>query len=182
MTDPTDDQVRALAHRYRFAKDDHERTIAQTARALLDAHAELAATQTQVGDWIVRADEANVRVEKLEAELARVKTDAAVAVAEAIRRAAENKEQLDIWAQEILEGLSFADVLKIDSYNDKIEAHDMAGRGLVEVIRALAPADGLAMVQELRAEMDSYRAAAVEARAALAAENASLKAAKAVAG
>lgn len=37
MTELTDDQVRALAHRYRFAKDDHERTIAQTARALLDA-------------------------------------------------------------------------------------------------------------------------------------------------
>ncbi len=44
------------------------------ARALLDARAELAATQTQVGDWIVRADEANVKVEKLEAELARNKT------------------------------------------------------------------------------------------------------------
>ena len=38
-------------------------------------------------------------------------------------------------------------------------------------IRALTPVDGLAMVQELRAEMDT-----------LAAENASLKAAKAVAG
>ena len=48
MTDLTDDQVRALAHRYRFAKDDHERTIAQTARALLDARAELAATRDQI--------------------------------------------------------------------------------------------------------------------------------------
>jgi len=42
MTELTDDQVRALAHRYRFAKDDHERTIAQTARALLATRAELA--------------------------------------------------------------------------------------------------------------------------------------------
>ena len=40
MTELTDDQVRALAHRYRFAKDDHERTIAQTARALLDARSD----------------------------------------------------------------------------------------------------------------------------------------------
>ena len=86
------------------------------------------------------------------AELARVKTDAAVAVAEAIRRAAENKEQLDIWAQEILEGLSFADVLKITSYDDKIEAHNMVGRGLVDVILNLAPADALAEVQRLRVE------------------------------
>ena len=44
--------------------------ITALSRALLDARAELAATQTQVGDWIVRADEANVKVEKLEAELA----------------------------------------------------------------------------------------------------------------
>jgi len=47
------------------------------ARALLDARAELDTTQTQVGDWIVRADEAKVKVEKLEAELARVRADAA---------------------------------------------------------------------------------------------------------
>ena len=86
------------------------------------------------------------------AELARVKADAAVAVAEAIRRAAENKEQLDIWAQEILEGLSFADVLKITSYDDKIEAHNIVGRGLVDVILNLAPADALAEVQRLRVE------------------------------
>ena len=46
------------------------------ARALLDARAELSATQTQLGDWIVRADEANVKVEKLEAELARVRAAA----------------------------------------------------------------------------------------------------------
>ena len=44
--------------------------ITALSRALLDARAELAATQTQVGDWIVRADEANVKVETLDAELA----------------------------------------------------------------------------------------------------------------
>ena len=86
------------------------------------------------------------------AELARVKADAAVAVALMVERAAENKEQLDIWAQEILEGLSFADVLKITSYDDKIEAHNMVGRGLVDVILNLAPADGLAAVEALRVE------------------------------
>ena len=86
------------------------------------------------------------------AELARVKADADAAVALVVERAAENKEQLEIWAHEILVGLAFADVLKIDSYNDKIEAHDMVGRGLVEVIRALAPADGLAAVKALRVE------------------------------
>ena len=81
------------------------------------------------------------------------KADAEAAVALALEEAAENKEQLEIWAHEILAGLAFADVLKIDSYNDKIEAHDMVGRGLVEVIRALAPADGLAAVDALRAEI-----------------------------
>ena len=80
------------------------------------------------------------------------KADAEAAVALALEEAAENKEQLEIWAHEILVGLAFADVLKIDSYNDKIEAHDMVGRGLVEVIRALAPADGLAAVEALRVE------------------------------
>ena len=73
------------------------------------------------------------------AELARVKADAAAAMALVVERAAENKEQLDIWAQEILEGLSFADVLKITSYDDKIEAHNIVGRGLVDVILLLAP-------------------------------------------
>lgn len=86
------------------------------------------------------------------AELARVKADAAAAMALVVERAAENKEQLDIWAQEILEGLSFADVLKITSYDDKIEAHNIVGRGLVDVIRTLAPADALAEVQRLRVE------------------------------
>ncbi len=47
------------------------------ARALLDARAELDTTQTQVGDWIVRADEANVKVETLEAELARIRAEKA---------------------------------------------------------------------------------------------------------
>lgn len=82
------------------------------------------------------------------------KADAQAAVALALEEAAENKEQLEIWAHEILAGLAFADVLKIDSYNDKIEAHDMVGRGLVEVIRALAPADGLAAVDALRAQVE----------------------------
>ena len=54
-----------------------------------------------------------------------------------VQAALDNKEQLDIWAQEILEGLGFADVLKIESYDDKIEAHSVIGRGIVEVLRAL---------------------------------------------
>lgn len=67
-----------------FGTETSERNLmAEAARALLDARAELAATQTQVGDWIVRADEANVKVEKLESELARVKADAAAALVEA---------------------------------------------------------------------------------------------------
>lgn len=55
----------------------------------------------------------------------------------ALREALDNKEQLDIWAQEILEGLGFSDVLKIESYDDKIEAHSVICRGIVEVLRAL---------------------------------------------
>lgn len=42
MTELTDEAVKALEHKYRFAKDDNEHTIAKTARALLDARAELA--------------------------------------------------------------------------------------------------------------------------------------------
>ncbi len=61
-----------------FGTETSERNLmAEAARALLDARAELDTTQTQVGDWIVRADEAKVKVEKLEAELARVRADAA---------------------------------------------------------------------------------------------------------
>ena len=44
--------------------------ITALSRALLTARAELDTTQTQLGDWIVRADEANVKVETLDAELA----------------------------------------------------------------------------------------------------------------
>ena len=149
-----------------FGTETSERNLmAEAARALLDARAELAEARAEHAASLIR-----INAEAVEA-VAQARADAQAAVALALEEAAENKEQLEIWAHEILVGLAFADVLKIDSYNDKIEAHDMVGRGLVEVIRALAPADGLAMVQELRAEMDT-----------LAAENASLKAAKAVAG
>jgi len=109
------------------------------ARALLDARAEHAASLIRINAEAVEA-------------VAQARADAQAAVALALEEAAENKEQLEIWAHEILVGLAFADVLKIDSYNDKIEAHDMVGRGLVEVIRALAPADGLAAVEALRVE------------------------------
>ena len=54
-----------------------------------------------------------------------------------VRETLENEEQLHIWAQESLEGLGFADVLKIESYEDKIEAHSIIGRGIVEVLRSL---------------------------------------------
>ena len=111
------------------------------ARALLDARAEHAASLIRINAEAVEA-------------VAQARADAQAAVALALEEAAENKEQLEIWAHEILAGLAFADVLKIDSYNDKIEAHDMVGRGLVEVIRALAPADGLALVRELRADVE----------------------------
>ena len=80
MTDLTDEAVKALLDEMTFAMfgDGTDDTISEKlARALLDARAELDTTQTQVGDWIVRADEAKVKVEKLEAELARVRADAA---------------------------------------------------------------------------------------------------------
>ena len=113
------------------------------------------------------------------AELARVKADAAAAQAMVVERCAEEADR-------------------------RYAAGDMGNPG--HHIRALAPADGLAMVQELRAERDRVaainvkhceavntllvdgarlddRAKAAEAeRDLLAAENASLKAAKAVAG
>ena len=76
MTELTDDQVKALLDEMTFAMfgDGTDDTISEKlARALLTARAELDTTQTQLGDWIVRADEANVKVETLDAELARVK-------------------------------------------------------------------------------------------------------------
>ena len=152
------------------------------ARALLDARAELARLRAyaqvepswnNMTDWSnlpdvyvtnVKCQDGIVwRIEACSVPMAigpevrlvladKARADAQAAVALALEEAAENKEQLEIWAHEILVGLAFADVLKIDSYNDKIEAHDMVGRGLVEVIRALAPADALAEVQRLRVE------------------------------
>lgn len=63
-----------LAH-YKHASDAYLSQMApDLARALLDTRAKLA-------DWIVRADEANVKVETLEAELARVRADAVAALA-----------------------------------------------------------------------------------------------------
>lgn len=128
-----------LAH-YKHASDAYLSQMApDLARALLDARAEHAASLIRINAEAVEA-------------VAQARAEAQAAVALALEEAAENKEQLEIWAHEILVGLAFADVLKIDSYNDKIEAHDMVGRGLVEVIRALAPADGLAAVEALRVE------------------------------
>ena len=70
--------------------------------------------------------------------------------ADALREALNNKEQLDIWAQEILEGLGFSDVLKIESYDDKIEAHSVIGRGIVEVLRSLIPQSGTDALRQAR--------------------------------
>ena len=91
-----------------------------------------------------QAQEAYEAQLEAEAELARVKADAAAAQALVVEQCAKGADR-------------------------RYAAGDMGNPG--HHIRALAPADGLAMVQELRAEMDT-----------LAAENASLKAAKAVAG
>jgi hypothetical protein len=106
------------------------------ARALLDARAELAATQTQVGDWIVRADEANVKVETLDAELARVRADAQAAVARAYEAAAER-----------------LDLAEHDAEERDWRSGANAFAALAKGLRALAPADGLAAVDALRAEI-----------------------------
>ena len=124
-----------LAH-YKHASDAYLSQMApDLARALLDARAELAATQTQVGDWIVRADEANVKVEKLEAELARVKTDAQAAVARAYEAAAER-----------------LDLAEHDAEERDWRSGANAFAALAKGLRALAPADGLAAVEALRVE------------------------------
>ncbi len=109
--------------------------ITALSRALLDARAELAATQTQVGDWIVRADEANVKVETLEAELARVRADAQAAVALMVERAV---------------ALALEQAAKIATRHWEGEPEDTLA--MEAEIRALAPADGLAAVDALRAE------------------------------
>ena len=119
--------------------------VVKLRRALLDTRAEHAASLIRINAEAVEA-------------VAQARADAEAAVALALEEAAENKEQLEIWAHEILAGLAFADVLKIDSYNDKIEAHDMVGRGLVEVIRALADPTGVKLLAELRAERDALAA------------------------
>ena len=109
--------------------------ITALSRALLDARAELAATQTQVGDWIVRADEANVKVETLEAELARVRADAQAAVARAYEAAAER-----------------LDLAEHDAEERDWRSGANAFAALAKGLRAIAPADGLAAVDALRAE------------------------------
>ena len=109
--------------------------ITALSRALLTARAELDTTQTQLGDWIVRADEANVKVETLDAELARVRADAQAAVALMVERAvAQCTEHDDI------------------SHNDFGDGWRMCASSIASAIRALAPADGLAAVKALRVE------------------------------
>lgn len=44
-------------------------TTQELTTALAEAQAEIARLEDQVGDWIVRADEANVRADRLEAAL-----------------------------------------------------------------------------------------------------------------
>ena len=99
-----------------------------------------------------QAQEAYEAQLEAEAELARVKADAAAAQALVVEQCAKGADR-------------------------RYAAGDMGNPG--HHIRALAPADGLAMVQELRAEMDSLAYSmgrAASERDTLAAENASLKA------
>ena len=118
-----------------FGTETSERNLmAEAARALLDARAELDTTQTQVGDWIVRADEAKVKVEKLEAELARVRADAAVAVALMVERAAE---QADPWDGPVTK-------------NKIVDAQAIVAQQVKARIRALAPDAGTAELAKLR--------------------------------
>ncbi len=109
--------------------------ITALSRALLTARAELDTTQTQLGDWIVRADEANVKVETLDAELARVRADAQAAVARAYEAAAER-----------------LDLAEHDAEERDWRSGANAFAALAKGLRALAPADGLAAVDALRAE------------------------------
>lgn len=158
--------------------------ITALSRALLTARAELDTTQTQLGDWIVRADEANVKVETLDAELARVRADAAVAVALMVERAAE---QADPWDGPVTK-------------NKIVDAQAIVAQQVKARIRALAPDAGTAELAKLReraekaeqervaewnrrrdadGSRDAARAACDTMRAerdTLAAENASLKA------
>ena len=110
--------------------------ITALSRALLTARAELDTTQTQLGDWIVRADEANVKVETLDAELARVRADAQAAVVLVVERAAER-----------------LDLAEHDAEERDWRSGANAFAALAKGLRALAPADGLAAVDALRAEI-----------------------------
>jgi hypothetical protein len=49
--------------------DDHEYAMGKAAAALTEAQATIARLEGQVGDWIVRADEANARADRMEAAL-----------------------------------------------------------------------------------------------------------------
>lgn len=119
--------------------------ITALSRALLTARAELDTTQTQLGDWIVRADEANVKVEKLEAELARLRADAQAAVALMVERAAD--ACVDLAAQ-----VSNAALTGLPEQARLRESMEATFTKASHVIRALAPADGLAAVEALRVE------------------------------
>lgn len=48
-----------------------------------------------------------------------------------------HEEQVQIWAQEILEGLAMSDLIKIDTYDDKVTAHRIVKRELVDIGKAL---------------------------------------------
>ena len=64
-------------------------------------------------------------------------------IAAGMRRAAEgvaHEEQVRIWAQDIIEGLGFADVLKITSYDDNIAAHEVVETGVRRVCQSLTAA------------------------------------------
>lgn len=119
MTDLTDDQVRALEHAYRFAKDEHERTIARTATALLQARA----------------------------ENARLRADAKAAVAMVVEKAADSLLECCVWCD--------SQPRTDDGWRNGVR--DARKHGMT-AIRALAPVDGLAMVEALRTERDELKA------------------------
>lgn len=134
MTELTDEAVKSLAHKYRFAKDDNERTIAKTAEALLDARAERDRLRAD-------AQAAAALVAEQAAGIVRSVWGRCEALEDEAAEKLDNPEKLTEYEQGFWRG------------------QKMAAKSIRRSIEMpLAPADGLAAVEALRKERDSLKA------------------------
>lgn len=138
MTDTSREAVEALAKTADECELQCSDPIGATLRALLDERDVAVAAALEEAAELARGHEKRIR-----SALEPVTPDMlAQARADGMREAAEmfHEEQVQIWSQEILEGLAMADLFTPSTYDDKIDAHRIVQRELTDIAATILAA------------------------------------------